>query len=284
MAFIVHIDDDLAMDLLGENLRWRGHRTSRIGSATDALKALDMICAADLVILDIIMSWPESQPARSLSSACSAGMEIWAEIRKRNRHLPVIVYSATRDSSIVEALSDDEHTIFMSKWDGCSIRELVQHINAMLGLVDQVPQPQPFIVHGHNDTLKLSLKNYLQNTLGFPEPVILHEQPSLGRTLIEKFEDAAAMTAIVFVLLTPDDKLTGTGDNDDSKRRARQNVIFEMGYLLGMLGRESGRVVLLHQGPLELPSDISGLVYVDISNGIEAAGEEIRREIRHVRY
>lgn len=98
--------------------------------------------------------------------------------------------------------------------------------------------------------------------------------------VIEKFEDYAAMSALVFVLLTPDDTVAKGDEPDDSKRRARQNVIFEMGYFLGTLGRKSGRVILLYRGPLDLPSDISGITYIDISEGIEAAGEKIRREVK----
>jgi predicted nucleotide-binding protein len=138
-------------------------------------------------------------------------------------------------------------------------------------------------VHGHNESAKFTLKNYLQNTLHLPEPIILHEQPGGGRTLIEKFEDYAEFSSIVFVLLTPDDLGANDGDTDNQKRRARQNIIFEMGYFLGKLGRMSGRVLLLYQGPLEIPSDLAGVVYIDISDGIEAAGEKIRREVDYVR-
>ncbi len=140
---------------------------------------------------------------------------------------------------------------------------------------------RPFIVHGHDEATKLALKNYLQNVLMLGEPVILHEQPNGGRTIIEKFEDYAGMASMVFVLLTPDDLGADSEAPNDTKRRARQNVIFELGYFLGTLGRESGRVCLLYKRPLELPSDIAGLIYIDITNGIEAAGELIRREVKH---
>jgi len=84
----------------------------------------------------------------------------------------------------------------------------------------------------------------------------------------------------VFVLLTPDDAVPAEDASDEVKRRAHQNVIFEMGYFLGKLGRHRGRVLLLYKDPLELPSDISGLIYINITRGIEAAGEDIRRELR----
>jgi len=134
-----------------------------------------------------------------------------------------------------------------------------------------------FIVHGHDEEAKLSLKNYIQNTLKMEEPVILAEKASKGLTIIEKFEEYAKECKLIFVLLTPDDKYT-----DNNNYRARQNVIFEMGYFLGKLGRKSGQIILLYKGKLELPNDISGIIYINIDNGIEAAGEQIRREIENL--
>ena len=134
-----------------------------------------------------------------------------------------------------------------------------------------------FIVHGHDSEAKLSLKNYVQNTLKMEEPIILAEKASGGLTIIEKFEKFSEECNLIFVLLTPDDIYS-----EDNKNRARQNVIFEMGYFLGKLGRKSGRVILLYKGNLELPNDISGLVYINIDNGIEASGEQIRREIAEI--
>lgn len=137
-----------------------------------------------------------------------------------------------------------------------------------------------FIVHGHDEISLLQLKNYIQNTLKLDEPVILRDQPGLGKTLIEKFERDAQEMDLIFVLLTPDDEMVGPNDTDGTRRQARPNVIFEMGFFLGKLGRESGKILLLHKGPTYLPSDISGIEYIDISNGIESAGEKIRRELR----
>ena len=184
---------------------------------------------------------------------------------------------------MIDPIVDDPHSSFISKWESHSLRELVKKINHTLGLPNKLAPLKPFIIHGHNETAKLALKNYLQNTLRLPEPIILHEQPNLGRTIIEKFEDYAAFSSLVFILLTPDDIVANGRETDDVKRMARQNVIFEMGYFLGMVGRRSGRVLLLYQGPLELPSDLSGIVYIDISKGVEAAGEKIRMEVDNVR-
>jgi predicted nucleotide-binding protein len=61
--------------------------------------------------------------------------------------------------------------------------------------------------------------------------------------------------------------------------RARPNVLFEAGYFYGRLQRTSGKVIFLVKGDIELPSDVSGIVYIDISRGIQKAAEEIRREL-----
>jgi predicted nucleotide-binding protein len=209
-------------------------------------------------------------------------MTIFQRIRQKRADIPILAYSATSDRDVIDALRRDPHTRFLSKWTTPSLREVLATIENILGLQATIALPRPFIVHGHDDETKLAVKNYLQNTLKLPEPIILHEQPTIGRTLIEKFEYYAAYSQLAFVIMTPDDQTLTADRNDDEKRRARQNVILELGFFLGSLGRQSGRVFLLHKGPLELPSDLNGVVYVDITNGIDAAGEQIRKELEHV--
>jgi CheY-like chemotaxis protein len=282
MSRIFIVDDDLAMDVLTENLRYRGHEVERISSVQRALDRIDELVSANLLILDVIMAWPDSRPQTGIGGALTAGMEVLIEVQKRRTDLPVIVYSGTHDEAIATALQGLTNCSFISKWGGHKLQEFVAVIQKTLGLEGKPELTPPFIVHGHDEAAKLSVKNFLQNSLHFPEPIILHEQPSLGRTIIEKLEDYAAASQLVFVLLTPDDVFAKETDPDDTKRRARQNVIFEMGFFLGILGRSSGRVILLYKSPLDLPNDIAGVIYIDISEGVEAAGEKIRKELAHV--
>jgi predicted nucleotide-binding protein len=144
----------------------------------------------------------------------------------------------------------------------------------------QARNVRSFIVHGHDRQSLFELKDYLQNTLRLDEPVVLQQMPGQGRTLIEKFESEAEATELVFVLLTPDDRVADPSDTDTEKRRARQNVIFEMGFFLGKPGRTSGRVLLLYKDSLDIPSDIAGIEYIDITNGVGSAGERIRKELQ----
>lgn len=93
--------------------------------------------------------------------------------------------------------------------------------------------------------------------------IILHEQPNQGRTVIEKFEGSADVDFAV-VLLTPDDVGHIADGSDEPKPRARQNVIFELGYFVGRLGRS--RVCALHKGGVEILSDYDGVIYVSMDD------------------
>lgn len=65
-------------------------------------------------------------------------------------------------------------------------------------------------------------------------------------------------------MLTPDD-LGGSAAAPAQAARARQNVIFELGYFAGKLGR--GRACLLRKGEIEIPSDLYGVIYKDMDAG-----------------
>lgn len=111
-----------------------------------------------------------------------------------------------------------------------------------------------FIVHGHDDGARESVARFLEK-IGF-EAIILHEKANRGKTIIEKFEEHADVGFAV-VLLTADD--VGGVSPDNLQSRARQNVILELGYFIGRLGRD--RVCALKSGNVEMPSDIFGVVY-----------------------
>ena len=118
-----------------------------------------------------------------------------------------------------------------------------------------------FVVHGHNETVNLEMARTLEK-LGL-NAIILREQPNSGQTIIEKFENNAKETNFAVILLTADDKVGNV-----ESCRARQNVIFEMGYFMGKLGRS--HVMCLLQEGVEKPGDIDGVVYTPIDEvGVE---------------
>lgn len=119
-----------------------------------------------------------------------------------------------------------------------------------------------FIVHGHDDATKEKVARFIEK-LGL-EAIILHEQVNKGLTIIEKFEEYSKNASFAVVLFTPDDIAYPLGSEDNKKPRSRQNVVLEMGYFVGSLGRE--RVCVLYKGDVELPSDILGVVYTKIDD------------------
>lgn len=116
-----------------------------------------------------------------------------------------------------------------------------------------------FIVHGHDEALKETVARLIMK-LGF-NPIILHEKASSGKTIIEKIEKHSNVTYAV-VLLTPDDVGNVASKSQSLSPRARQNVVFEFGYFIGLLNRD--KTCALKKGGIEIPSDWHGIVYIDV--------------------
>lgn len=134
--------------------------------------------------------------------------------------------------------------------------------SAVFGLSPAPDSRKVFVVHGHDNEAKQGTVRFLQK-IGL-QPVILHEQASSGRTVIEKFETYSSDIAFAVVLLTPDDVGAVATATTNFNPRARQNVIMELGYFMGRLGRV--RVCALHKGGVELPSDYQGVLYIEMDS------------------
>ena len=122
-------------------------------------------------------------------------------------------------------------------------------------------QRNVFISHGHDEEAITTVAKFVE-TLGL-KATVPDEQPKKGQTIIDKFEEQADEAGFAIVLLTPDDvgssKATGK-----RKPRARQDIIFELGYLLGGLGNQ--RVCALYKEGVELPSAIRDVAYVPMDS------------------
>lgn len=119
-----------------------------------------------------------------------------------------------------------------------------------------------FVVHGHDGEMKQALARFITH-LGFI-PIVLEEQPDLSQTIIEKFEKHSKSPGYAVVLFSPDDEgrsknLNLDGSLSDLKSRPRQNVVLELGFFIGKLGRD--RVCVVRRGEMEQPSDFSGVLY-----------------------
>lgn len=163
-----------------------------------------------------------------------------------------------------EDLADHEHTA-------------IPETSAVTDNVQQALSRKVFIVHGHDEGAREMVARFLER-LGF-QSIILHEQANRGGTVMEKIEKHGDVGFAV-VLLTPDDE--GCTKGGTAEPRARQNVLLELGYFLGRLGRD--KVCALKRGTVTIPSDFAGVVWESMDgNGwkealgreLEAAGHEI---------
>ncbi len=133
-----------------------------------------------------------------------------------------------------------------------------------------------FVVHGHDTQLRDRVEILLHR--GGLEPVILANEPNRGRTLIDKFMEHASEAQAAVVLLTGDDRGCARSAIDalplKSKAvallrpRARQNVVFELGYFAAKLGK--ARVIAVCDSKVEIPSDYSGVLYLTADASLEA--------------
>ena len=167
------------------------------------------------------------------------------------------------------------------------ITKLVAYLQGFIDRIDLIPcdaesamtekakveasADKVFIVHGHGEFAKITAARTLEQ-LGL-KPIILHEQEDYGNTIIEKFESNATDIGFAVVLLTADDLGISRKDIEKSNtenrepkasKRARQNVVFEMGYFMGKLDR--AHVFLLLEDGVEKPGDLDGIVYTPIDS------------------
>lgn len=137
-------------------------------------------------------------------------------------------------------------------------------------------KPSIFIVHGHDTAARDSIRIYVQKHTNVM-PVSLAEQPGRGTTIIEKFEKYGGEADYVIVLLSPDDvgqTVARHANGETPDPRARQNVVLELGYFIGKLGRDK---VLVMDMEVERPSDLAGLSYVEYPG--ENWKDDLREEL-----
>lgn len=166
------------------------------------------------------------------------------------------------------------------------------------------PSKKVFVAHGRDFKPAKELKAMLVK-FGL-KPIVLREQPSGSRTVIEKLEKYSKNVSYAFIILTPDDgsfnfallqeivekseaRALTQKEKDDLflnlfskivEKVARQNVILEFGYFIGRLGRD--HVCCLYKGDVQLPSDMQGIVYVPFKNSVKEAKNDIIRELKAV--
>jgi predicted nucleotide-binding protein len=184
----------------------------------------------------------------------------------------IYVKTQVRPSAEAHAAIKFFESVVEFSWQGYdtdAIKKIANGIYSPNGI-----SPVVFVVHGRDAHALAGLTNFLDERLELGRPIILRDVKGDNRTIIEKFEECAREADLVFVLMTPDDTV-GT------LRRARQNVIFELGYFMGAFGRRSDKLIILKSGDVEVPSDINGMWSIDVSNGFTSDTErKIRNQLQ----
>jgi predicted nucleotide-binding protein len=120
---------------------------------------------------------------------------------------------------------------------------------------------QVFIVHGHDIGKQATTARVIEK-LGL-EPIILSEQANKGRTILKKFSECSDDINFAIILLTADD--VGRAKEDKRlKKRARQNVVFELGYFISRLGEKN--VCSLYENGVEIPTDYLGVTFIEFDS------------------
>ena len=136
-----------------------------------------------------------------------------------------------------------------------------------------------FIVHGRNHSVRDKIDLYLSKELML-ETEVMEAGAHGGRTLPEKFEEMAGKCGFAIFILTADDQLK-TMPSNKALKRARQNVILEVGYFWGALGRRDRVAFLVDDDPLmELPSDIKGIGYIRITKDLGETKLRLLKELK----
>lgn len=149
-------------------------------------------------------------------------------------------------------LYGEEYKIYMNP-DTNSEKLTVKEENSSL-----TPRNEVFIVHGRNEDIVQYVARFLQEL--DLKPIILHEQTNNGDTLIEKIEKWTNV-GFAIVIYNPCDLGALSTESENLRGRARQNVVFEHGYLMAKLGRQNTCALVV--GDVEKPTDISGIIYIE---------------------
>jgi hypothetical protein len=177
----------------------------------------------------------------------------WVSGMNDNDYIPYWVSGQKELINLIDTMME-ERTLFGSK--------TVPYSNTEGKVIDRgILTKAIFIVHGHDLEMKQSVARVVEK-LGL-EAIILHEQPNKGRTIIEKFMDYGSVASFAIILLSPDDIVLEKGkDISTGQFRARQNVILELGFFVGKLGRSNVIVIYRETDRFEIPSDLAGVLYV----------------------
>ena len=241
---------------------------------------------------------PEKSPALKLLDCLASGKKLLENpkttqdsIVQWTRRVRFALFSIFgKDAVIVkdaDALIKQAQTKGLSREDFAQkladVESLVSYVNRVaenllacsVSQTSRVPSTKDvFIIHGHDELNTRRLHQLLQGHFGL-NPIAMLARPGMSRPLTQKFEDEAQTCSFAFALFTPDDEVTKSGQ---PYNQARPNVIYEVGWFIGRLGRE--RVSLILKSGTRIHSDLDGVSQIRFTENIEEKFLEIQNELK----
>jgi len=241
-------------------LRYEGFDVVEVSSVSTAKAALNK-GGFDLAILDLHLEREETDDEDD------SGLRLATDFQDT---LPIIILSgnANKKALLWAVQADSKHFI--------SVVEKPQGPDMLFKKIKKAILPKVFVSHGHDENATAAVVSFLEK--GGASPVLLKEQTRASFSLLDEFEKYGNVEFAV-ILVTPDD--VGARKGEDTRPRARQNVIFELGFFLAKLGRN--RVVALCKEPegeterIELPFNYHGVLYRDLKDDWKI---ELARDLR----
>lgn len=229
--------------------------TTNIELLDSILDELDKLKFRDETARDALMK----RTAMLLRRICGEKSEYTLELGRIRFH-PMYGYSAAdnKNTTWKSAVGKLRNLINTIK-EEMELFEGNQKVASSISTENSASPGCVFVAHGHDEELKQAAARTLEQ-LGL-DPVILHEKPNKGRTIIEKFDDHTKVEFAV-VLLSADDVMQSANGLGNTYR-ARQNVIFELGFFLGRLGRQNVVAIYRPHESFEMPSDYSGVLFIE---------------------
>jgi CheY-like chemotaxis protein len=258
-------------------LYFPGAEVIRVQFESEFLDRFDELAtlSADFFLIDLLLPWARGDrvAAAGHEDFRSAGVRLAKRLQSDpgTVHVPILISSLMEDRRWASKIPDG--IIVIEKSPDVVCRFIGNYQAARTGR--NPIMPRVFVAHGHDLNARDRLI-YVLEKRGL-EPIVLVERPSEGRTVIEMVEQLANVSFAVGVL-TPDDTCCASGTTEQLKR-ARQNVIFELGLCVGRLGRNKVRALV--KGSVEIPSDMGGLLHIAMDDS-ETWVSRLERELEVV--
>jgi predicted nucleotide-binding protein len=201
---------------------------------------------------DYVPQWKDRTIRMLKSVIVNEELELFAQIERDTWEEDVLAYEKMLEEIKLGINENPEFFLIQNQLDSPQ-KPTTGKRSQQKGISNKV-----FVVHGHDSLAKTEVARTLEKI--DLEAIILHEQANEGKTVIEKFERDASQVSFAVILMTPDDIGYPNNKEKEAKARARQNVVLELGYFSGILGRSN--VCVLYKNGVELPSDYLGVIYV----------------------